>query len=779
MPRTRRRSGALLLPMALLCSGAVVFPGPAIATSQAPPEQTRFADDAFLDPVARELFTLAFDGWSELGENIERYTARIDQRMAVGLRTPGRDRVIYHNETAVRAFWERNRLPIVQLLGARSQFPGRGIFLRETHLGWLEELPFDGPFAPGRDQFFVGSGEGAGYFIPADDDYLTHPLGQGADTLYRFRSRDTTTISFPGGGRLAAVRLDVIPRASDPYRISGALWIDPASGALVRGVYRVSRRLDMAREFPEEIGETIEYRLVPGSLKPLTVNVQLVAVDYSLLDFDMWLPRTVRFEGQVAAGVLKIPISIDYAYRIESVTRKDETAAAGGVDRPGGEALEEARFETEADEVAFIAQQLSEEGEVSYRPISDEEFDPEQRAIPLRWIAPVDPGVLEDSPHLPPPIWEKAPGFLSDGEVDEYIRLMADIPAAPVGGVVLDFNLGWGRPDLLRYNRVEGLAVGGRFEWAMHGSYSLGTAVFFGFADRRPKVRLDVERSTVLRRLKLGAYHELRATDIESGYLGIGNSLDAFLFGRDNGEYFGATGVDLTWRPPAIARQSFSLRAYAERQGPAESNAGFALLRVGDEAWDFRPNLAAEEVEEVGGELRLSPRWGKDSDRAVAGIEFFGRTAAWWRAGDEARESYGQTSATLMAIVSLKGSGWRRSRIAVEAAGGHTWGRAPIQRSWFLGGPGSLRGYPSSEMSGLSFLRGRIELAGTFEGLGGSLFGDTGWAGSADDFNSRDILFGIGVGMSILDGVVRIDLSQGLREPRSGIRIEAHVDAIL
>ena len=82
-------------------------------------------------------------------------------------------------------------------------------------------------------------------------------------------------------------------------------------------------------------------------------------------------------------------------------------------------------------------------------------------------------------------------------------------------------------------------------------------------------------------------------------------------------------------------------------------------------------------------------------------------------------------------------------------------------------------------MSGLSFLRGRIELAGTFEGLGGSLFGDAGWAGSADDFNSRDILFGIGVGMSILDGVVRIDLSQGLREPRRGIRIEAHVDAIL
>ena len=467
--------------MALLSSGGVVFPGPVIATFQAPPEQTRFADDAFLDPVARELFTLAFDGWSEFGESIERYTARIDQRMAVGLRTPGRDRVIYHNETAVRAFWERNRLPIVQLLGARSQYPGRGIFLRETHLGWLEELPFDGPFAPGRDPFFVGSGEGAGYFIPADDDYLAHPLGQGADTLYRFRSRDTTTISFPGGSRLAAVRLDVIPRASDPYRISGALWIDPASGALVRGVYRVSRRLDMAREFPEDIGETIQYRLVPGFLKPLTVDVQLVAVDYSLLDFDMWLPRTVRFEGQVAAGVLKIPISIDYAYRIESVTRKDETAAAGGVDRHGGEALEEARFETEADEVAFIAQQLSEEGEVSYRPISDEEI--RSRAA--------GHSIALDSRRSTPACWRTVPTCLRrsgresaripvgwrSGRVHPAHGGYTRGPGA--GGSSLDFNLGWGRPDLLRYNRVEGLAVGGRFEWAMHGSYRLGTAVFF------------------------------------------------------------------------------------------------------------------------------------------------------------------------------------------------------------------------------------------------------------------------------------------------------------
>lgn len=751
------------------------------ANAQAPPEQARFADDAFLDPAARELFIKAFAGWGELGENLQAYTARIDQRIAAALRTPLKDRVIYHGEVAVRTFWERDRLPVVQLLGSRARYPGRSLFMREAQLGWLEEIPFDGPFVPGTDRLFIGTGEGAGYFIPASDDYLAHPLGEGADTLYRFRSGDTTTITFPDGHQQAAVRLDVIPRVSDPHLISGTLWIDPVSGALVRGAYRVARRLDMAREFPEEIGRTLEYRLVPGLLKPLTVDIQLVVVDYSLWEFEVWMPRMVRYEGQIAAGVVKIPMSIDYVYRIESVTRSEEVAAADAVERPVGESREGALPEPDAEQIATLAGTLSREGGIEYRPISSDELDPEPgRAV--AWIAPVDPGVLEDSPHLPPPIWQDVPGLLSESDVDAYFELLAGIPEAPVRAFVADFNVGWERPDLLRYNRVEGAAVGGRFEWTMHGSYGLDATGFFGFADRSPKVRLDLERMTVLRRLGLGAYHELRATDTGSGYLGPGNSLEALLFGRDSGEYFGVTGADLTWRPSATARQSFLVRAYAERQRPVTSNTGFALVRAFDEEWDFRPNLAADEVDEAGGELRLSPWWGEDSERAEFGVDFFGRTAMWRHAGDEGdegRQGYAQVGATVTAIVPLWASGWQRVRLGVEAGGGHTWGQAPVQRSWFLGGPGTLRGYPASEMSGLSFLRGRAELSGTFEWLGASLFTDAGWAGPAGDFESDDILHGVGVGLSLLDGVMRLDLSRGIGGTARGIRIEAYFDAIL
>ncbi|MCY4574515.1 MAG: hypothetical protein OXF01_17165 [Gemmatimonadetes bacterium] len=51
--------------------------------------------------------------------------------------------------------------------------------------------------------------------------------------------------------------------------------------------------------------------------------------------------------------------------------------------------------------------------------------------------------------------------------------------------------------------------------------------------------------------------------------------------------------------------------------------------------------------------------------------------------------------------------------------------------------------------------------------------------GPAGDFESGDILRGVGVGLSLLDGVMRLDLSRGLSGSARGIRIEAYFDAIL
>ena len=140
---------------------------------------------------------------------------------------------------------------------------------------------------------------------------------------------------------------------------------------------------------------------------------------------------------------------------------------------------------------------------------------------------------------------------------------------------------------------------------------------------------------------------------------------------------------------------------------------------------------------------------------------------------------YAQASATVRAIVPVTGAGWEGWRLGIEAGGGHTWGDAPVQRSWFLGAGSTLRGYPASTLSGLSYARGRVEASRIYHGVGGSLFGDIGWASPDGSFHSDDLLYSVGIGMSVLDGLFRFDLSQGLKGPAKDFRVDLYVDAIL
>ena len=121
-----------------------------------------------------------------------------------------------------------------------------------------------------------------------------------------------------------------------------------------------------------------------------------------------------------------------------------------------------------------------------------------------------------------------------------------------------------------------------------------------------------------------------------------------------------------------------------------------------------------------------------------------------------------------------------RWRVGLEAGGGTTWGEAPMQRSWFIGGPVSLRGYEASVMRGPSFTRGRLEVARTFpQAVAVTAFGDIGWAGVWEEFDSDDLLYGAGMGLSLMDGLIRMDVSHGLKGPLKRFRFDLYLDAIL
>ena len=75
--------------------------------------------------------------------------------------------------------------------------------------------------------------------------------------------------------------------------------------------------------------------------------------------------------------------------------------------------------------------------------------------------------------------------------------------------------------------------------------------------------------------------------------------------------------------------------------------------------------------------------------------------------------------------------------------------------------------------------RGRLEIARAWDIGTVGLFGDVGWAGLRTNFGWDDVLYGIGVGGSVIDGLIRMDLSHGLTGPFKQFRIDLYLDALL
>jgi len=741
----------------------------AVLLLSARPATAQDGDDTFANPETEALFRAAQEGWRSVDDAVVRYTARVQQRLAAAIRTPLRDRTIFQSESAARIFWDRDHDQLTQVLASSTEVPGPGeVEVDESSFGIIEG------FDPGGDRLVFGfsSTEDADD-IDEDDYYLVHPLGSLATEAYRYEIGDTLTLTLPDARSLSAVELSVIPRRASPNYVTGTLWIEPESGALVRAVYRLSQRLDIVRDIPDVAEEEAqgEFNMVPGFLKPWTFDMTLVSVDYTLWDFSVWLPRAMRIEGQVRAGILRVPAEVDIAYRMESVVTEEDVEA--GTEAPAFEGLEEVVFETRAEAMAFIAELLGEDEGVEFEVVGDN-------------VVPVDRAWLGANPNLPPPIWEDAPGFLSKDDLAEFEDLLGDLPQPPVQAVPLRAGWGLSRPEALRYNRVEALSAGiaadARFG-SFLGPIDVDGYALFGVADLEPKARLTLTRNTFTSRTELSGYRDLQAVDPRGGYLDFGNSLNAFLFGRDDGEYFLASGADLRFGPPEETRETWELRLYGERQRSVETNTDVALVHLFDSDWRFRPNVAATELDEFGAEFRVSPWWGRDPERPGVGLELYAQGAGW-TAEEFERSWYGRLRATVRTRVPIT----ERWRIGVEVEGGVSeeletatgvLTALPAQRQWFLGGATTLRGYDASVLRGEDFGRARLEFARGLRGGSLTLFGDAGWAGPREDFDESQVLYAAGVGVSLLDGLVRLDLSRGLRGPAARTRLDLYLDAIL
>jgi len=747
---------------------ALALQDPAARSSQVP-SGVQARSDAYLDSGAAEIVRRARERKSGDDHSLLAFRVMATQRIGVGMRALFRDRIIYHHEVAARIEWHCGGTTRVEALGARAGVP---IVSGSSEVPEdLNDLFSDLAFEPGEDllHFFGSRGSDTSRSSPR------HPIAEGSEAHYRYRSGDTTVLRFPDGRSVTVVELVVIPRRAEFWLVSGSFWFDAESYGLVRAVFRTARPFDI--ELDAESDDADDANEIPGILKPIRAEIGYVTIEYGLQGFRWWLPRIVAVEATGTAGsIIRMPIRFERLYT--------EYQVDGGEGLPPGRAIALPQGRADASQASRPRRRPGVRVEVRTRrgrAVSDssvaEDSNLVRRTIKrntgtrtIELILPRDPAVLAESSSLPPAFFEPGGQMMSESDLRELGRAVGLMPGMP--GLTRS-ALRWAPrdPTMLRYNRVEGLSFGARYD-AESGNLALDASGRLGWADFAPNVELGLARTTPGTRYRVSAYSRLASVDPAVRPLGVGNSLSAALFGRDDGDYFRARGVELAGAPAPSRSHWYEWRLYAELQRAARKETDLSLRRLWDGDHRFRPMVAAARADQVGASLRLRGQRGADPSRLVLGGDLFleGATGGYGFAKGSVA-----TRATFPLPFSL--------RTSLEAAAGSALGEVPPQSLWYLGGPATLRGYAGAAAVGDAFWRARVDLGTSFAAARVTLFGDAGWAGARRDFADHapfagKPLLSWGVGASLLDGLVRLDFARGLRWP-AGWRVDLYWDGAL
>jgi hypothetical protein len=364
---------------------------------------------------------------------------------------------------------------------------------------------------------------------------------------------------------------------------------------------------------------------------------------------------------------------------------------------------------------------------------------------------------LLTSELLPPSIYTTDSGVLNMPELEAIAAGLRRIPSVfwQVERPALRI------PSDLRYNRVEGASasVGVGIDF---GRLTADAELGMGTGDRRLRGELGITRPGSALHSRAAGYLRLASVDAASRPFSLGSSLNALLLGRDEHEYFRTAGAELIAAPGDARMQWYDVRLFAERQSAATKHTDFSVPHMIDDDRLFRDNFAADAADQLGAtaRLRISSGLNPRAFRGAAELELHGETGDY---------TFVRPALRLQSSLPLG-----PFALTTQLAGGSSFGGAPAQRDWLLGGSATLRGYPFATVRGEAFWRGRAEL-----GFGGaaarlSVFGDIGYAGDRRDLFDARPLRSAGVGISVLDGLLRLDLARPLDGGRW--RVHAHFE---
>ena len=761
---------------------------------------------AFRDREARTLLLRARDARMQQDSSLTAYDASAYQRLSVGIgfRAVGRNRMLFRTENASRVRWSRRGGVLIDIKGQRSVFPSATDQEGEVNMDGASPVPY----YPGRDALWIGSGSGIAK-SEVDERELVHPLALGAEAYYRYATGDSLTITLSDGLAIRLRELRIEPRRPEWKLSVGSFWFDMSSGQLVRAVYRLAVPLDIwgivedeqtrdRQEAKARGGKPANEDDVPpwvkGMLSPMEASLEAVTIEYGLYGGRFWLPRSQYAEGWARASFMRIPFKIEEGFKYASVNgidsmpplpteltrRQVRDSLFGGDSTRWSDLTPQVRSErlaklAQVDSIRRERQRARRVIDCASTGYYSRNESRGEGALRATVRAPCDTTVLAKSKDLPPSIYDPGEELFGSTDRDDLLKEL-DFSLQPVWAP-LPVRLSYGLSHT-RYNRVEGFSGGLSATQQLGKGYSWDATGRVGTGDWSPNVELGASRSNGRLTWRLGGYRRLAVANDDWGNpLSFGSSLGSLLYGRDEGFYYRATGLEVS---RTLSRGGgFTTRLFVERQGTVAKNMAFNLSRALGGGSEFFPNIAARKATTAGLALRTQRSAGLDP----LGWRVFSdtRLEGGWTEFDSVATSVSRVYGRAAAEATLsRGLGDRLA--ASLTLGGGVSRNAPLpQRGFYLGGAQTVRGQLLGAAGGLTggeaYWLGRFEVGGASGAVRPVAFGDLGWAGRRADWSHPgQPISGAGVGLSVLDGLIRMDLARGIY-PRKKLRLDLYVEA--
>ncbi|HEY1951672.1 MAG TPA: hypothetical protein VGG76_02610, partial [Gemmatimonadaceae bacterium] len=526
-----------------------------------------------------------------------------------------------------------------------------------------------------------------------------------------------------------------------------------SSARLVRAVYRMAQEMDIMAVANEEKDANDPDDDIPRWVKPMITpmraNVSAITVEYGLHEGRFWLPRSQTIEGEAQVSFMHVPFKLEQRYSYESVNGEEPMPAVAF-----------AVADTARDSVSRAARRDRRATECKTGTVRTTMRSNRDEGMPILVRVPCDSVALAHSPDLPKSIYDEGEQVFGSAEREALVSEALTLGAQP-GFNPQKASISWGLP-FTRFNRIEGLSSAVAVDEVLGNGYSTHALFRLGAADLSPNGELSIDRTDGRRKIGGGVYRRLVASNDWGDPLGFSSSVSALFFGRDEGFYYRTWGAELKSEKDYGLITSW--RLFGEQQFGATVHTDFSIAHPGGVKGGLT-NIEAVKGQVVGLGLEHHSSLGLDPHgfRALTDIKLEG-----------AAGSFDYTRGSLQTTLS-HGLGGLDGALTV--GGGTSGGALPIQKQFFLGGVGTVRGQRAGAEIGDSFWMSSLELGSRSVGFRKIVFGDLGWAGSRTSFSHPGRpLSGAGVGASFMDGLIRVDLAKGIY-PEKSLRANLYLEA--